>query len=123
MFAFNEEQELKDVLVELIKTQYKFQEKSDINIVRRQAVVHKTTHAKLGINRQNNTEKINVVAKNPFNFGSGEELSFSNFTFTITHNQAVVRFALNHQMKSAFLEKNGDEWKLVVIADLPEMFF
>lgn len=40
-----------------------------------------------------------------------------NFKFQIKDDQAVVKFMVDHQLKSAFLEKERGEWKLLIVAD------
>ncbi len=44
---------------------------------------------------------------------------FSDFTFKITNNQAVVQFQVDYQTISAFLEKEDGRWKLVCAAIIP----
>ena len=41
-----------------------------------------------------------------------------DFEFSISNNQAVVKFRVDQLMKSAFLEKESGEWKLICIANL-----
>ena len=41
-----------------------------------------------------------------------------DFEFNISNNQAVVKFRVDQLMKSAFLEKESGEWKLICIANL-----
>jgi len=44
--------------------------------------------------------------------------NFKDFDFTIVDNQAVVRFTVDNQTVSAFLEKENGKWKLVCAAKL-----
>ena len=44
--------------------------------------------------------------------------SFSDFQFTIVNNQAIVQFAVNDQLVSAFFEKDNGQWKLICAAHL-----
>ena len=46
------------------------------------------------------------------------ENRFTDFKFNIVNHQAVVQFKVDHQMKSAFLEKKNGQWKLIIAADL-----
>lgn len=43
---------------------------------------------------------------------------FNDFKFKIVDDQAVVQFKVDHQMKSAFLEKQNGQWKLICAADI-----
>ena len=43
---------------------------------------------------------------------------FKDFKFNIVNDQAVVEFKVDHQMKSAFLEKKNGQWKLICAADI-----
>ena len=43
---------------------------------------------------------------------------FKDFKFNIVNDQAVVQFKVDHQMKSAFLEKKNGQWKLICAADI-----
>ena len=43
---------------------------------------------------------------------------FSDFSFTIVNNQAIVQFTVDHQLVSAFMEKIDGEWNLVCAARL-----
>lgn len=123
IFGFDEQQDLKDELVDIIKSQYKSEESSDLQNANKHLTSQKTSNANLGIPTQGNVQMMQVKTSGVFSLFSDEGLDLSKFDFTITHNQAVVRFVMNHQMKSAFFEKKGDQWKLVMIADLPEMLF
>lgn len=49
-------------------------------------------------------------------YSKQEVFQFSDFEFTIVHHQAVVKFTVNQQVVSAFLEKDNGEWKLVCAA-------
>ena len=46
------------------------------------------------------------------------ENRFKDFKFNIVNDQAVVQFKVDHQMKSAFLEKKNGQWKLICAADI-----
>lgn len=46
--------------------------------------------------------------------------NFKDFKFTIVNNQAVVRFTVDDQIVSAFLEKENGQWKLVCAAKLDQ---
>ena len=43
---------------------------------------------------------------------------FKNFKFNIVNDQAIVQFKVDHQAKSAFLEKINGHWKLISAANL-----
>ena len=45
---------------------------------------------------------------------------FKDFDFTIVNNQAIVRFTVDDQMVSAFLQKENGQWKLVCAAKLDQ---
>lgn len=44
---------------------------------------------------------------------------FSDFNFKICENQAVVKFQVDFQTISAFMEKRNGEWQLVCAAVIP----
>jgi len=46
------------------------------------------------------------------------ENRFKDFKFNIVNDQAVVQFKVDHQRKSAFLEKKNGQWKLICAADI-----
>ena len=65
------------------------------------------------LNSQNNNMALayKTVSVTPAN-------RFKDFKFNIVNDQAVVQFKVDHQMKSAFLEKKNGQWKLICAADI-----
>lgn len=43
-----------------------------------------------------------------------------DFKFSILHDQAIVKFKVEQNMKSAFLEKKDGNWELIFVADLED---
>ncbi len=65
----------------------------------------------------NKAEKINANLKS---HSSTSNYQFSDFEFTIVNNQAIVQFTADHQLVSAFLEKENGNWKLICAARIDQ---
>ena len=63
----------------------------------------------------NESERIHT---NAMRQSSMSNYRFSDFEFTIVSNQAIVKFIVDHQLVSAFLEKENGNWKLICAAPL-----
>lgn len=55
---------------------------------------------------------------NPSQLKNGTHI-FSDFNFKICETQAVVKFQVDYQMISAFMEKRDGRWQLVCAAVIP----
>jgi hypothetical protein len=102
-------QKEKKILIETIKANYsswqvKYTAPEQINLS--DSLTADELVSSLSVNR-NKSPEIN------------QEHIFGDFSFKICENQAVVKFQVDFQMISAFMEKRNGEWQLVCAAVIP----
>ena len=69
------------------------------------------------VTKQDEVEKVNAKL---IRHSSTTNYQFSDFEFTIVNNQAIVQFTADHQLVSAFLEKENGNWKLICAARIDQ---
>ena len=120
-FAYDELRKEKKALIETIKKEYvvslakDYQEWLMVNFSKSEK--NDTTIKPMEYDSQLNSQNNNtVLAYKTVPVASSNR--FKDFKFNIVNDQAVVQFTVDHKMKSAFLEKENGQWKLICAADI-----